>query len=402
MRKNYKKFTALVLAGVLAISSGSYGFIAAPTAGMTSYTSNIVTSSTLPTAGVSLALAESVLKGNDVIAAVEENDTPTVTAEAEKLAVAKVNDYVNIRKKPNEDSKVLGKLYSDCVGTVLGEKNGWYKIKSGTVEGYVKSEYVVVGDEDLLKSVGTRIAVVDTETLKVRAKADGDAEVLTLVAEGEELRVVNEKNEDWVKVKTSDGKGFVSADYVVMETEYQYAESKAEEEARLAAEAAEEAARLAAQEAERLAAQQQVANNNSVGSTSSSSSRPSSSVTYSDSTSTSRSGQAVANYACQFVGNPYVWGGTSLTHGADCSGFVMSVYAHFGVSLPHSSYSLRGVGRAVSASEGLQPGDIICYNGHVAIYIGGGSVVHASNPSSGIKISSPYNYRGVVAIRRIF
>lgn len=120
----------------------------------------------------------------------------------------------------------------------------------------------------------------------------------------------------------------------------------------------------------------------------------------SGSSSSSASGSAVANYACQFVGNPYVWGGESLTNGADCSGFVMAVYAHFGISLPHSSYSLRSVGRAVSASE-MQPGDIVCYDGHVAIYIGGGRIVHASNQKDGIKISPNYAYRTVVAIRRV-
>lgn len=136
-------------------------------------------------------------------------------------------------------------------------------------------------------------------------------------------------------------------------------------------------------------------------STSSSSSTGSSSSTSSSSSTASGSGQAVADYACQFVGNPYVWGGESLTNGADCSGFVKAVYAHFGVSLPHSSYSLRSVGYAVSASE-MQPGDIVCYEGHVAIYIGGGAIVHAASASTGIKISYNYAYRTVVAIRRIF
>ena len=115
----------------------------------------------------------------------------------------------------------------------------------------------------------------------------------------------------------------------------------------------------------------------------------------------SKSGQAVANYACQFVGNPYKWGGTSLTNGADCSGFVMSVYRHFGVSLPHSSSALRGVGRGVSVTD-MQPGDIVCYSGHVAIYIGGNTIVHASNKKDGIKYTSPANYRSILAVRRIF
>ena len=150
-----------------------------------------------------------------------------------------------------------------------------------------------------------------------------------------------------------------------------------------------------------------VANNNSSSSSkseskkSSDSDSESSSSDSSSSSSGSGSGSAVASYGCQFVGNPYVWGGESLTNGADCSGFVKSVYGHFGVSLPHSSGALTGVGRAVSTSD-MQPGDIVCYSGHVAIYIGGGQIVHASSPSTGIKIG-PVNYgKSIIAVRRIF
>ena len=150
-----------------------------------------------------------------------------------------------------------------------------------------------------------------------------------------------------------------------------------------------------------------VANNNSSSSSkseskkSSDSDSESSSSDSSSSSSGSGSGSAVASYGCQFVGNPYVWGGESLTNGADCSGFVKSVYGHFGVSLPHSSGALKGVGRAVSTSD-MQPGDIVCYSGHVAIYIGGGQIVHASSPSTGIKIG-PVNYgKSIIAVRRIF
>ena len=177
-----------------------------------------------------------------------------------------------------------------------------------------------------------------------------------------------------------------------MSTEFVKAESKEEEEARLAK---EEAERKAALEAARKAEEK-----NRKGTQSESSSTTSEvSVVYA--TGGSELGQSVASYACQFVGNPYVYGGTSLTNGADCSGFVMSVYANFGVSLPHSSSGDRSVGTAVDGLANAQPGDIVCYSGHVAIYIGNGQIVHASTAKTGIKISD-VNYRTPLSIRRIF
>lgn len=168
-----------------------------------------------------------------------------------------------------------------------------------------------------------------------------------------------------------------------------------------AAQAAAAAAAAAASSSSSSGSSGSSTTGSSTSSSTSDSSSSSSSTSDSSTSTASGSGQAVADYACQFVGNPYVWGGESLTNGADCSGFVKAVYAHFGVSLPHSSYSLRSVGYAVSASE-MQPGDIVCYEGHVAIYIGGGAIVHAASASSGIKITYNYAYRTVVAIRRIF
>ena len=306
------------------------------------------------------------------------------------LVIAKVHDYVNVRDLPSEeDGEIIGKLYDKSVGTFIEEDNGWYKIKSGSVEGYVKAEYCVTGDDavDLAKEVGTRIATVTTTTLKVRGGASLDAEVLGLVPIEDQL-VVEEELDGWVKVSIEEGDGYVSMDYVTLSTEFVKAESKAEEEARLAKErAALEAANKAAKA------------NTKSSSESSGSKSYNSAGSYT--TATSSIGSAVAQFAQQFVGNPYVFGGTSLTNGADCSGFVMSVYQNFGVCLPHSSGADRSVGAAVDGLANAQPGDIVCYSGHVAIYIGNGQIVHASTAKTGIKISSA-DYRTVLAVRRIF
>lgn len=308
------------------------------------------------------------------------------------LVIAKVNNYVNVRSIPSEEGEILGKLYDKSVGEFLSEQDGWYEITSGSVTGYVKAEYCVTGEEavDLAKKVGTRIATVTTTTLKVREEPGLDATVLGLVPIEDEL-LVTEELDGWVKVNIEEGDGYVSMDYVSLSTEFVKAESKAEEEARLAKEAAE---RRAAQEAAAKAA----AKADKKSSKSSDGDAPA--PVYATGGG-SELGNSVANYACQFVGNPYVWGGTSLTNGADCSGFVMSVYNNFGVSLPHSSAADRSVGSAVNGIENAQPGDIVCYSGHVAIYIGNGQIVHASTAKTGIIISNA-SYRSILSIRRIF
>ena len=265
---------------------------------------------------------------NSAKAADEADEATEEVSEEESfksLVIAKVTNYVNVRDSASEDGEIVGKLYDKSVGTYLDEENGWYKIQSGSVEGYVKAEFCVTGDDavELAKEVGTRIATVTTTTLKVRNGAGLDAEVIGLVPIEDEL-VVTEELDGWVKVSIEEGDGYVSTDYVTLSTEFVKAESKAEEEARLAKEAA---AREAANKA---------AKSNTSKSTSSSGSSSYNSAS-SFTTATSSIGSAVAQFALQFVGNPYVYGGTSLTNGADCSGFVMSVYNNFGVSLPHSS-----------------------------------------------------------------
>lgn len=432
---NYKtlRTKTCCLASALTLAMTPVVAGATPIAGVTGLTNVNVTTeltSSSPTSGISLALSRYLAESTITVKSVakQTTDTQTVTAaetravvtevqDTEKtektekkkkvMIVAQVDGYVNVRAHADENSKILGKLYDDSVGTVIKEKDGWYKIKSGNVTGYVKAEYVSVGTKKLLAKVGTRIATVDTETLRVRQKADTDAKVIDLVSGGEDLVVVSEakKDEGWVKVSVEGGEGYVSVDYVTLSTEYTYAESKEEEAARLAE---EEADRRAAEAAAAAAAQKSSASNGNSSSSSSSSKKNTSSSSSSSSSSnrnysapSGSNGQAVANYACQFVGNPYVYGGSSLTNGADCSGFVMAVYAAFGVSLPHSSSAQRSCGYGVSIDD-IQPGDIVCYSGHVGIYVGNNTIVHASSPSTGIKYTSPITYRTVLAVRRIF
>ena len=344
--------------------------------------------------------------------AAEPTATPKPKSEYENVGISVAADYVNVRKKPNTDSKVVGKLYRGSAAKSVKKVGDWVKIKSGQVEGYIMSDYLAIGysAEKMVDKFGTKIATINTETLKVREAKNTDCAVLTLVSGEESFEVIRE-DKDWVKIMVDgDTKGFVSKEYVDITVKFKKAVSIEEErEAARKKAAAEAAAARAEQEAQQR--QQQQASSNS-GSSSSSSCSSSSNKSSGGGNSSNGSGDvigsgdgsAIASYALQFVGNPYVYGGTSLTNGTDCSGFTMSVFRKFGISLPRTSGSQSGVGRKISVSE-ARAGDLIFYarNGHVnhvALCIGGGRVVHASNPSVGITTSN-IGYRTPYCARRV-
>ena len=311
----------------------------------------------------------------------------------QNLVVAQVSSYINVRKEPGINAEIVGKLYSNGVGMILEAANsdGWMKIQSGDVIGYVKMDYVATGTEAaaIADEVSHKQAVITTTTLRVRAAATTESDVITLIGMGAELDIIGEED-GWYKVNTQDGEGYISADFADLEVIYPVAESREEEERKAAAKRAEQAQQSA---------------QSSQGSSASGSSQNQQKAAGSGSAPAvaagTAKGQEVANYAMQFIGNPYVWGGTSLTNGADCSGFTMAVYSHFGVSLPHYDAAQRQCGIAVNSLAEAVPGDLICYYGHVGIYIGNGQIVHASSPRYGI-ITGSATYRQISAIRRIF
>lgn len=314
-----------------------------------------------------------------------KDDTDTVTevipaSEYDGLAMARVKNYLNLRKSASMDAEVIGKMYDASTAEVLKEGKVWLKIKSGDLTGYVAKKYTVTGEEleEYADENCDKDATVTTTTLKVREKKSTDAPVLTLVGDGETYKVLKEYK-DWVKVKLDDTTGFVSKDYVDVEFKFEDAISIEEEQAALAA------------------AQEQSSRNLSRSSDSNSTEIPASATS-------SSLRQSIADYAVQFVGNPYVWGGTSLTNGADCSGFTMSVLSNFGIGISRTSTAQSSNGSSVSVGN-VQVGDLIFYGsgssiGHVAMYIGNGKVVHASNAKTGIIISDMY-YRSPICARNV-
>ncbi len=264
---------------------------------------------------------------------------------SENAAFVTAENYLNIREEDNEHSTIVGRIETNGYVEIVEDdmlEDGWCHIESGDVEGYVPEKYLATGKEaeKIAETESFETATVCTEVLNVRSEADQDASIIKKARENETLKVVEEDGK-WVKVELDeDTFGYVSSEYVEVETEYPVAEAL---------------------------------------------------------------DTGIVEYAFQFIGNPYVYGGTSLTNGADCSGFVMSIFAHFGIGLPRTSQAQAGAGTAVSLSE-LEPGDLVFYYGdlsHVAIYAGNGYIVHAANSRVGITVSDLYYMGAPVCARRV-
>lgn len=281
----------------------------------------------------------------------------------DNLVISKVDNYLNVREEPKSDGKIIGKMTSKAAGEILETLDGWYKIKSGNITGYITadSQYTATGQEakDIAMQEASLMAIVNTDMLNVRTEPSTDASIWTQISKEERYHVL-EQLDGWVQIEldTEDSdKAYIATRDNNVEVRYALAEA-------IKFSPVEEAAQAAASLRSRL-----------------------------------------VNYALQFVGNRYVWGGTSLTNGVDCSGFTMQVMKNFGVSLPHYSGSQAQMGKAVNSSQ-MRPGDLIFYANssgtvnHVAIYIGNGQIVHAASSRSGIKIS-PWNYRTPKTIRNM-
>ena len=308
-----------------------------------------------PIAGITVTLDNYYNSGNTAAASeitIATLESSVAAYDYSNLGIADVENHLNIRSGPGEDEKIIGKLPKNAGCTILDvDKDGWAKIKSGKVTGYVMKSYLITGDKavKLAKKVGSLIATVNTETLNVRADESLLSEVITSVPVEEELEV-EEVSTDWIKVNIDSDEGYVARQYIDLSYELQKAVTVEELQAGVSGVRAD-----------------------------------------------------IVAYAKQFLGNPYVWGGDSLTNGVDCSGFTRGIYSHFGYYLPRVSRGQASVGSSINSSD-VRPGDLVFYGSgsyisHVAMYIGNGQVIHASNPRTGIKISNMY-YRSPIKVVR--
>lgn len=272
--------------------------------------------------------------------------------EEEIYLVAVTEDYIGVYAEEDEESELIGKIYNDCKATVIEMDEEWCLIESGAVIGYMKYEGCLIGEEALeaLDRITTPVAVVDNSTMYLRSEPSKDAEVVSVLTRGDEFEIL-EGNEDWVKGTNKSEEGWLNLEYIEIEWRIPEAETLAQEEERLAKESYEKGCEL-------------------------------------------------VDIALKYVGKPYIWGGSNPEVGADCSGFTMYLYGLYGYSITHSVEYQATLGKSVSLEE-AQPGDIVIYSGHVAIYMGDGKIVHAANRRLGICISN-ITFMTMKDIRRIF
>ncbi len=319
--------------------------------------------------------------------AIKQDMRQTVLSLYDNLGVSNVSNYLNVRDNPDETKgKIIAKLPSNAGCDILDTSTaGWLKIRSGNITGYVKSEYILTGQQakDKALQVAKLMAISNTDGVNVRTEPNTNSSIYTQISNSERFLVADQQD-GWVKIEIDDQDAYLSSDYV--DVKY----------------GLEEAIKYTPVVEVADTSNSKSNTKNSTGKSSSSSKNSGKKSSANDGAAGSKSGSVsskraqIANYAVQFVGNRYVYGGTSLTNGTDCSGFTMSVMAKFGVSLPHNSGSQAGSGKSITSSQ-MRPGDLVFYSGsgginHVALYIGNGQVCHASNAKSGIKIST-WNYR---------
>ena len=320
------------------------------------------------------ALSQETLQA--VIAALEQEDE--ASDEYADLAIANVNNYVNVRTLPSVEGDIAGKIYHGAVAQILdkaGEDGEWFQIISGNVEGYIKAEYFLYGENAaaVIDDYVTRYAVVAADRLNVREAPDLGAKRIGYIDNGERLQMLEDQGE-WLKVQYTEGiSGYVASEYVTVMEEFVYAKTL-EEEAR-------ELEERRALEARQNVTEQEVSENTAINVT------PPSGVYSTNEELRSQ----IVDYAMQFLGNVYIHGGKTLEGGTDCSGFTSLIYAEFGYSVSRTpAGQLSNAGRSISYSE-IQPGDIICYGSkgkctHVAMYIGDGQIIHSANPRKGVVI----------------
>ena len=316
--------------------------------------------------------------------AIKQDMRQTVLSLYDNLGVSNVSNYLNVRDNPDETKgKIIAKLPSNAGCDILDTSTaGWLKIRSGNITGYVKSEYILTGQQakDKALQVAKLMAISNTDGVNVRTEPNTNSSIYTQISNSERFLVADQQD-GWVKIEIDDQDAYLSSDYV----DVKYGLEEAIKYTPVV-EVADTSSKNDSKNSSKNSSKNNSGKKNSAND----------GAAGSKSGSVSSKRAQIANYAVQFVGNRYVYGGTSLTNGTDCSGFTMSVMAKFGVSLPHNSGSQAGSGKSITSSQ-MRPGDLVFYSGsgginHVALYIGNGQVCHASNAKSGIKIST-WNYR---------